>query len=238
MSRLIFFACLMALVVSSQIFAQAAGGDTVSPQEMIDVIYLKDGRIVRGKVVEKTDEFLIVQTRDGSLSTFQEDQIATILQEEASKSTGPAASMNTAKGQSSGVGKLRLSGGLILDPGTGWVANVGFAMPNWNYMDFLGLVEGLFDQSSEDILGSDITYTYRTIGVNAVMLYKYKKWHFLGGVGLARHSVSVGRTSSGVSDTRLNFTVGAGMTINKLLFAEVRSSSGSDLALTVGIKIP
>lgn len=238
MSRLIFFACLMALVVSSQIFAQAAGGDTVSSQEMIDVIYLKDGRIVRGKVVEKTDEFLIVQTRDGSLSTFQEDQIATILQEEASKSTGPAASMNTAKGQSSGVGKLRLSGGLILDPGTGWVANVGFAMPNWNYMDFLGLVEGLFDQSSEDILGSDITYTYRTIGVNAVMLYKYKKWHFLGGVGLARHSVSVGRTSSGVSDTRLNFTVGAGMTINELLFAEVRSSSGSDLALTVGIKIP
>ncbi len=238
MSRLIFFACLMALVVSSQIFAQAAGGDTVSSQEMIDVIYLKDGRIVRGKVVEKTDEFLIVQTRDGSLSTFQEDQIATILQEEASKSTGPAASMNTAKGQSSGVGKLRLSGGLILDPGTGWVANVGFAMPNWNYMDFFGLVEGLFEQSSETYFGSDITY--RTIGVNAVMLFKYKKWHFLGGVGLARQSTSVGRTFSGAlaSDTGLNFTVGAGMTINELLFAEVRSSSGSDLALTVGIKIP
>ncbi len=210
---------------------------------MIDVIYLKDGRIVRGKVVEKTDEFLIVQTRDGSLSTFQEDQIATILQEEASKSTGPAASMNTAKGQSSGVGKLRLSGGLILDPGTGWVANVGFAMPNWNYMDFLGLVEGLFEQSSETHSGSD--FTYRTIGVNAVMLFKYKKWHFLGGVGLARRSISltsVGRTFSGAlaSDTGLNFTVGAGMTINELLFAEVRSSSGSgsDLALTVGIKIP
>ena len=82
MTRFILIACLMAFVVPSQVSAQVAGGDAVSNQEMIDVIYLRDGQIVRGKILEKTDAFLIVRTSDGSISTFQMDQVAGTIQEE------------------------------------------------------------------------------------------------------------------------------------------------------------
>ena len=76
MTRFILIACLIAFVVPSQVSAQVAGGNAVSNQEMIDVIYLRDGKIVRGKILEKTDSFLIVRASDGSISTFQMDQVA------------------------------------------------------------------------------------------------------------------------------------------------------------------
>ena len=81
MTRFILIACLIAFVVPSQVSAQVAGGNAVSNQEMIDVIYLRDGKIVRGKILEKTDSFLIVRASDGSISTFQMDQVAGTLQE-------------------------------------------------------------------------------------------------------------------------------------------------------------
>ena len=118
------------------------------------------------------------------------------------------------------------------------------------------LVEGSYEQYSYNQsasygidgtnIGNDATGTSRIIGVNALILYPYERWYFLGGAGLARVSGS-GNVSSGAlgvdasasaSQIKFNVTAGAGMNITELLFAEVRwSHQGADLAVTVGVKI-
>ena len=309
MTRFILIACLMAFVVPSQVSAQVAGGNAVSskemidviylrdgkiirgkilektdvflivrtsdgsistfqmdqvagtiqeevdigtsgqqsvPKEMIDVIYLRDGKIVRGKILEKTDVFLIVRASDGSISTFQADQIAATLQEEAKMSAGPVSLGQGPKGSSKGISKFRIGAGGTVSPEIGLAANVGYAVPSLNYMDFFGFVEGTFEQFKTGSSGFESTT--RFIGANAVMLYKYSKWYFFGGVGFVQWSLSSsgGTTSIGGipipsvegSSSGLNITAGAGMNINKLLFAEARwSDKGGDLVITAGIKI-
>ncbi len=106
MSRFIKLICLLIFLMPYHIYSQVAEKDATSSQKMIDVIYLKDGTIIRGKIVDKTDDFLIVQQDDGSISTYQTDQVVAMLQEEAreektSSTTDPVDANN-------GTGELRM----------------------------------------------------------------------------------------------------------------------------------
>lgn len=65
--------CLINFVVPSQVSAQ-----------LVDVIYLKDGRVVRGKILEKSDGLVSVQMEDGRVDHFFMDQVTKI--EEQSRS--------------------------------------------------------------------------------------------------------------------------------------------------------
>ena len=85
MLRFMLVACLMAFVVPSQISAQFYGGDIVTRKQVVDVIYLKDGQIVRGIILEKTDESLSVRTGDGRVHTIMMDQVARMFQEEQAR---------------------------------------------------------------------------------------------------------------------------------------------------------
>lgn len=52
--------------------------------EMEDVVYLKNGSIIRGMILEQVPgESLKIQTRDGSVFVFQMDEVARIVKEEA-----------------------------------------------------------------------------------------------------------------------------------------------------------
>ncbi len=64
--RLILIMCLTASVAVSQVFAQ----------QMEDVVYLKNGGVVRGTIVEQIPgESLKIQTRDGNVLVFTMDEI-------------------------------------------------------------------------------------------------------------------------------------------------------------------
>ena len=144
-----------------------------------------------------------------------------------------------------GIGKVKIGGGLGVTPNIGPAASVGFAVPGLNQGDFLALIEGTFEQASESNFG--ISVTGRVIGANALGLYPYEQWYFFGGVGLARVTGEVsflagieelGGLEGSSSAIKFQVTAGAGMNINELLFAEVRwSHRGADLVVTVGVKI-
>ena len=85
MLRFILIACLMAFVVPSQVSAQFYGGEVVTRKNVVDVIYLKDGRVIRGIILEKTDDLLSVRIGDGRVAHFKMDEVAKMLQEEQAR---------------------------------------------------------------------------------------------------------------------------------------------------------
>ena len=85
MLRFILIACLMAFVVPSQVSAQFYGGEVVTRKNVVDVIYLKDGRVIRGIILEKTDDLLSVRMGDGRVAHFKMDEVAKMFQEEQAR---------------------------------------------------------------------------------------------------------------------------------------------------------
>ena len=85
MLRFILIAGLMAFVVPSQVSAQFYGGEVVTRKNVIDVIYLKDGRVIRGIILEKTDDLLSVRVGDGRVAHFKMDEVAKMFQEEQAR---------------------------------------------------------------------------------------------------------------------------------------------------------
>ena len=72
MLRLVLIMCLTAFVAVSQVCAQ----------QMEDVVYLKNGGVVRGTIVEQIpDKSLKIQTRDGNVLVFTMDEIAKLSKE-------------------------------------------------------------------------------------------------------------------------------------------------------------
>lgn len=70
MPRFILFLCLICLmnfVVPSQVSAQ-----------LVDVIHLKDGRVVRGIILDKSDGLLSIQTESGQIEHFSMDKVTKI----------------------------------------------------------------------------------------------------------------------------------------------------------------
>ena len=74
--------CLMAFVVPSQVSAQQG---EISHTETRYVIYLKDGRIIRGIILEKTDETLSVRTGSDRVISLSIDQVARLEKEQLSR---------------------------------------------------------------------------------------------------------------------------------------------------------
>ncbi len=252
MFRIVVVICLMAFVVPSQVSAQVAGGDGVSSKEMVDVISLKDGRIIRGKILEKTDTFLIVRAGDGSISTFQVAQVVGTFQEEARMSTGPmgpGATMGTGQ-KGSGIGKIKIGGGVIFSPETGLSAHLGSAVPvsRLNEMNWFPLVEGTFGQykykqgfdftlvnTSRDYYGTgsfSSTTTSRFIGVNALMAYQYLKWYAFGGAGFLHisRSIRISDSSSELSENEEKEIIDS----LKRLYPKTHQSQ-SNIGITAGV---
>ncbi|MDE0553709.1 MAG: hypothetical protein OXI24_05815 [Candidatus Poribacteria bacterium] len=212
MLRSILVACLIAFVAHSQVAAQVVGVESVSKKKMIDVIYFKDGRVVRGKILEKTDQFLIVRAEDGGVSTFEMNQIAGMFQEEASQGTNPTnisrgareANIGTREAESGmgtnqkesglGIGKFKIGGGLVVSPELGVSANIGVAVPNLNYRQHtFFLIEGTFDlwgaPNPASVVNPNLSQDthFVMIGANGVVVYKFaKKLYLFFGAGFAR----------------------------------------------------
>ena len=66
----LFLMCLINFAVPSQVSAQ-----------LVDVIYLKDGRVVRGIILEQSDGLVSVQMEDGQVAHFFMDQVTKIEQQ-------------------------------------------------------------------------------------------------------------------------------------------------------------
>ena len=72
MLRFTLLTCLIAFAATSQVFAQ----------QMEDVVYLEDGGVVRGTIVEQIPgKSLKIQTRDGSVFVFTMDEITKLAKE-------------------------------------------------------------------------------------------------------------------------------------------------------------
>ena len=72
MQRLILLTCLMTFVMTSQ----------ASAQQMEDVVYLKNGGLIRGTIIEQVvGKSLKIQTRDGNVFVYEMDEIAKISKE-------------------------------------------------------------------------------------------------------------------------------------------------------------
>ena len=74
MQPFILIACLTAFVATAPVFAH----------QIEDVVYLKNGEIVRGTIIEQIPgESLEIQTQDGSVSVYSMDEITKIVKEPA-----------------------------------------------------------------------------------------------------------------------------------------------------------
>ena len=79
MSRFMLLTCLTAFVMTSQAFAQ----------QMEDVVYLKNGGLIRGTITEQIpSESLKIQTRDGNVFVYTMDEIAKISKEPVRRMQG------------------------------------------------------------------------------------------------------------------------------------------------------
>ena len=75
MQRFILLTCLTAFLMTSQAFAQQM-------QQMEDVVHLKNGGLIRGTIIEQVPgESMKIQTRDGNIFVYMNDEIAKITKE-------------------------------------------------------------------------------------------------------------------------------------------------------------
>ncbi len=126
LSRFIVVACLTALVATSPLFAQ----------EMEDVVFLKDGSIVRGTVIERIPgESLKIQTQAGTVFVYTMDEITRMTKEPV---MGLGGRMGARQKQ-----PLRAFGLSLLIPGAGQfyngqhgkgVAQLGAVVLGWGLM--------------------------------------------------------------------------------------------------------
>ena len=122
MQRFILLTCLTALVMTSQAFAQ----------QMEDVVYLKDGSIIRGTIIEKiSGESLKIRTRGGNVFVFTMDVIAKVSKEPVKKNPYIASGLS------------------LLVPGAGQVYNRQFK-EGLSYLGGALIGIGLMHVASED----------------------------------------------------------------------------------------
>lgn len=77
MFRFILVACLMAFLLAGQVLAQAP---------TVDVVYLKNGSVIRGIIIEQSpSQSLKIQTPDGNLFVYAMEEIARITKEPAAR---------------------------------------------------------------------------------------------------------------------------------------------------------
>lgn len=82
----------MAVVLSMSVLVTLRGAAAAQTPEMEDVVYLKDGGVVRGIIIEQIpNQSILIRTRDGNQFRFQMDQIARIARETVAVSPPPPA---------------------------------------------------------------------------------------------------------------------------------------------------
>ena len=100
-------------------------------QTMMDIIYLKDGRVFRGEILERTEELLKVRTDDGQIIFLGHEHIAkteraiVIVQKEKEEKTAPAPVMNfgSVGGMVGDKSPVLASGMSVVIPGSGQLYN-------------------------------------------------------------------------------------------------------------------
>lgn len=116
-------------------------------EQMEDVIYLKNGSVIRGIIVEQyPDKHIKIQTREGNLFVYETHQIDRIMKEPRSVRIGGRSR------KSPGVAlALSLGGGLIVD-GVGQFYNgdlgKGFSYVAWSLISQALIVAGTEDNQS------------------------------------------------------------------------------------------
>ena len=82
MPRFILFTCLICLIclINFVVPSQAAA-------QLVDVIYLKDGKVVRGIILEQSDGLVSIQMEGGQIAHFFMDQV-TKIEEQSRRNQG------------------------------------------------------------------------------------------------------------------------------------------------------
>lgn len=167
--------CIIAWLFSALIVvsSQAVG------QQLEDVVYLKNGSIIRGLIIEHVPgETIKIQTRDGNLFVYEIRQVDRIMKESRKKSIG---------GKSPGLALgLSLGGGILVD-GVGQFYNgeigKGFGFVAWSLMSQILLLAGTednerygFDIDDDDFLtGAGLISRIACYTTAAVDAYKSAK---------------------------------------------------------------
>ena len=87
-----------------------------------DVVYLKDGSIIRGTIIEQVPgKSIKIQTRDGNVFVYQMDDVEKIAKDPNAAAAAPAATTATAELRSFKGFKFGLS-----TPGTFWIDDFSF----------------------------------------------------------------------------------------------------------------
>lgn len=253
MSRFVQLICLLVFIMPYHVFSQdVVEKDAASSQQMIDVIYLKDGTIIRGKIVDRTDDFLIVQQDDGSISTYQTDNVVATLQEEAAQEKAPGGADPV--DEKNGTGALReeaadndfsdlseqdrnylsaksdqaikLGAGAVLSPDTGPVIGQ-LALEILEPEQPSLVVEWKFLYHSESVFESSVNTTI--YGLNAIVSTRNPvsgRWYLFAGAGVAFTLVYFDADELGEDEysnsTDLNYVGGAGYDIGNRAYIEVQ----------------
>ena len=113
-------------------------------QQIEDVIYLKNGSIIRGIIIEQVPgESVKIQTREGNLFVYQMAQIDKIMKESMVKRTG-----HKSPGLALG---LSLGGGILIDGVGQWYngdIGKGFGFAAWSLVGQLLIVAGNEDNET------------------------------------------------------------------------------------------
>ena len=169
----------IAIVLASWIILVAFPGDIFS-QQMQDVVYLKNGSIIRGMIIEQVPgTSLKIQTSDGSVFAYAMDQVERITKE-APKETpsGPAA------------GRFGISGhiGTDVSGGLGFGGGLAYVLvPGGSSFGYEFAVDYYFHEYDE-AEGGEKEYTDLSVfGVRANWLWNFEPGtngvYFVTGVG-------------------------------------------------------
>jgi len=137
MQCFIFFTCLAIFVMASPAFAQ----------QMEDVVYLKNGGLIRGTIIEQVPgESLKIQTRDGNVFVYTMGEVAKILKEPVTRMRGQVGVQ-----EKNPVVSCILS---ILVPGVGQFYN---GEPRKGIANLVVAIGGavLYEYGAQDVTGGD-----------------------------------------------------------------------------------
>ena len=128
----------LGLCMVAWLFLNLLASTEAVSQQMEDVIYLKDGSIVRGIIIEQTPgDSIKIQTREGNLFVYRVEQIDRIMKE-------PLVKRVERKSPGLALG-LSLGGGILIDGVGQWYngdIGKGFGFAAWSLVGQILIVAG------------------------------------------------------------------------------------------------
>ena len=234
-------ACLVALLSH---LCLSPGGSPAHADEWLDVVYLKNGGVVRGVIVEqRPNQSLRVETRDGSVLIFKLDEVDRFGKERASAQPTKVepAKVEPAKVEPTRWSGRRLGLGGSIATGLSYLQYLGLAGRTNTLADVvlvpLELTVGLRVASGEDGPEHLVGLTFRQIFVasggvatsNLDIFARYRYRHGLfsvgGGVGLDTGSGGTLFALTGHAGLELRFTSNLGFALDLLSFTSYLGSA-------------